>query len=339
MKKVLALGLSVVMGLSMVTAAAASDDLGWKSGDTVYFDVPAKAGGGTDLMVRYAIAGFNEYLDGVNFVVTNYDTQEVGAQHVAKADPDGYTLTVASSVNMDNYLSGASEVNPVEDLTVLAKIGDGGPQAFIVGPDAPYSTFPELCEYIKENPMQVIVGVALGGTSQLCWIGALNGYEEGLADMVTYVQAGSEADKLTNVASGAIHAGNCSINNADAYQQDGKVKVIGITGPVDKKLADINETFGLSLDDSFLTLPEQGVDTGWASGFYVMGPAGMDEELVKALNAQLADVVNANAYLEGMNAMGQFIVPKTLEESQADFQAEWDAQVELMTGLGMNIRG
>ena len=35
----------------------------------------------------------------------SYDTSEVGAQHAAKAAPDGMNLTVAACTNMDNYLS------------------------------------------------------------------------------------------------------------------------------------------------------------------------------------------------------------------------------------------
>ena len=59
--------------------AAAGDAAGpWASGDTVYVDVPAKAGGGTDLYTRYLTQALGEVCPGVNFVVTNYDTGEVG---------------------------------------------------------------------------------------------------------------------------------------------------------------------------------------------------------------------------------------------------------------------
>ena len=55
--------------------AAAGDAVGpWKSGDNVYIDVPAKAGGGTDLYTRYLTQALGEVCPGVNFVVTNYDT-------------------------------------------------------------------------------------------------------------------------------------------------------------------------------------------------------------------------------------------------------------------------
>ena len=45
---------AAVSGAAEATAVAAGEGVGpWKSGDNVYVDVPAKAGGGTDLYTRY----------------------------------------------------------------------------------------------------------------------------------------------------------------------------------------------------------------------------------------------------------------------------------------------
>ena len=75
------------------TTVAAGEGVGpWKSGDNVYIDVPAKAGGGTDLYTRYLTQALGEVCPGVNFIVTNYDTGEVGMEHVKNAKPDGLTL-------------------------------------------------------------------------------------------------------------------------------------------------------------------------------------------------------------------------------------------------------
>lgn len=319
-------------------AQTASGDVNWPSGSTIYFDVPAKAGGGTDLITRYVTAGWETCLDGVNFVVTNYDTSEVGAQHAAKATPDGMNLTVAACTNMDNYLSGSSEVNPIEDLTVICKVNAGGPQAWIAPSDAPYNNMKELADYIKAHPDELTVGCSLGGTSQLIWLNTLSAVEPGLEEKVNYVQCSSEADKLTNVASKAVDLGNCSVNNALAYQQDGKLKVLGIVGPGEVTKAECEKLTGQTLDDSFLSMSEQGIDTEWAAGYYIMGPAGMDPALVEKINESLQSLGEAEPFVNGMNTMAMLIDIKDVEGSKADFQSEWDVNKELLSNLGLMIR-
>lgn len=320
------------------TETTASGEVSWPSGSTIYFDVPAKAGGGSDLITRYITAGWETCLDGVNFVVTNYDTSEVGAQHAAKAAPDGMNLTIAACTNMDNYLSGSSEVNPMEDLTVICKVNAGGPQAWIASPDAPYNNMKELAEYIKANPSELTVGCTLGGTSQLIWINTLAAIEEGLEQQVNYVQCSSEADKLTNVASKAIDLGNCSVNNALAYQQDGKLKVLGIVGPGSLNKEECSKLTGQDLNDSFLSMPEQGIDAVWDSGYYIMGPAGMDQALVEKINESLQGLDEAKPFVDGMNTMAMIIDVKDVAGSQADFKEEWDVNYELLSGLGLLVR-
>ncbi|MBS6644657.1 MAG: hypothetical protein KH366_13850 [Clostridiaceae bacterium] len=325
-------------GSSDKKEAAAAGEVKWPSGSTIYFDVPAKAGGGSDLITRYITAGWETCLEGVNFVVTNYDTSEVGAQHAAKAAPDGMNLTIAACTNMDNYLSGSSEVNPMEDLTVICKVNAGGPQAWIASPEAPYNNMKELAEYIKAHPSELTVGCTLGGTSQLIWLNTLAAIEEGLDQQVNYVQCSSEADKLTNVASKAIDLGNCSVNNALSYQQDGKLKVLGIVGPEVMTKAECEKLIGQELNDSFLSMPEQGINAVWDSGYYIMGPAGMEPALVETINKNLQGLTEAKPFVDGMNTMAMLIDVKDVEGSKADFQTEWDVNYDLLSGLGLMVR-
>lgn len=310
----------------------AVSDVKWPDGKDVHFDVPARAGGGNDMMVRFLTTPWTEMIDG-NIVVDNYDTAEVGAQHTAKAAPDGLTLTIASSISMDNYLTGASDVNPAEDLTVIGKFIAGGPQAIIAKADAPFNNLKELAEYAKAHPGELNTGVGLGSTSHLCFMNlakAMGNLE------FNYVQAPSEADKLTNIAGGSLDLANCSMNNAVAYEADGKLKVLGILG-INDELGKDDLTEGLS--DNYLTTWEQGFPgASWMSGGYICGPAGMDPALVQAINESMQQVKDAAHFVDGMKTMNQVIEFKSVEESQADFNTEWELQVALTTELGINVR-
>lgn len=307
-------------------------EVNWPSSSTVNFDVAAKAGGGTDLIVRFITAGWSEVVD-ANFVVTNYDTSEVGNQHLKNADPDGMTLGVSSCTLMDGYLSGTSEVHPVDDLTVISKVIAGGAQVLFTGPDAPYSNLQEMKEYAAANPGEIIAGVNLGATSHLMWLriaDSMGGVE------LNYVQAASEADKLTYVASGSIDVGNCSLNNAIGYEADGKIKILGI---IEHSTDFDRDDYMEGLGDQYLTCHEQGFENAyWSAGSYIVGPANMDPAVVDAINASLAEAVTTQVFLDGMVQMSQNVDVKSPADSLAEYLTEWELQRELTSAAGINIR-
>lgn len=104
-------------------AEAAADDIGFPKGETITLVVPGKAGGGSDLGIRYYSEGLNR-IYGLKTTVTNYDSNTVGHQTVANAKPDGTTLTVATSALNIQYITGNAEVNPMEDFTLIACLQD-----------------------------------------------------------------------------------------------------------------------------------------------------------------------------------------------------------------------
>lgn len=347
MKKILALVLVLAMALALVACGGGKTATSgkietiadvWPDGTTVYIDVPAKAGGGTDLFTRYLTAALGKYLPKVNFVVTNYDTAEVGAEHAKNAKPDGKTLTVAACTNMDNYLSGMSNVNPNE-MTIIGKMHDGGPQAIIAKPDAPYTNLVEWGQYINEHPGEVVVGCSLGGTSQIILYSIIDAVTGGNADAVNYVQCGSEADKLTQTASASIDIANCSIPNAQAYEADGKLTILGTIGPKVATLETMSKLVGLELPQTFLSTVEQGIDFTWNAGYYLIGPAGMSEEMAKVINEAMVAACADQEFLDGMGKMASFPNVTDLATTRADWKAEWDFQNEILTSLGWKAEG
>lgn len=365
MKKLLALVLAMVMVLSMTAcgsapaastpattapaaAPAATEAAGeakeltladvWPDGSTVYIDVPSKAGGGTDLFTRIIVQALQETYPNVNYVVTNYDTAEVGAEHAKNAEPNGLNLTVAACTNMDNWLSGMSNVNPNEDLVVVGKVNDGGPQAIIARPDAPYKNLTELGEYIAEHPGEVIVGCSLGGTSQLILRSIIASLGEGYEDMVTYVQCAAEADKLTQTASGSIDIANCSIPNGVSYEADGKLTILGSVGPRVGTLEAMSELTGIELPETFKAVFEQGIDFSWDAGYFLMAPAGTPDAVCEVINAAIREAAQQPSFDEGMRRMASFPNVPDLATCRADWAKEWEFQNEVMTGMGLNVR-
>ena len=127
-------------------ASADTDDIGFPKGETITLVVPGKAGGGSDLGIRYYSEGLNR-LYGLKTTVTNYDSNTVGHQTVASSKADGTTLTVATSALNIQYITGNAEVNPIKDFTLIACLQDNGFSTLAVPADAPYDDFTGFVEY------------------------------------------------------------------------------------------------------------------------------------------------------------------------------------------------
>lgn len=331
MKKLLALVLTLVLCLS---ASAALADA-WKSGDTVYFHVNAKAGGGTDLYTRYLTQALSEVCPGVNFVVNNYETSEVGMATVTSAKPDGYNLGTCHGGAIIQWYTGASNINLKEDAKIVGIMNLGGPQAIIAGKDAPYKNFAELAEFLKANPGYVMIGCSLGGTTQMIFTSFVEAIA-GDKDLAMYVQCASEADKLTNVASGSIDIANCSIPNALSYEADGRLTILGTIGPKMSTIEAMEELLGTELGEQYASGPEQGVESAtWDSNYYVYAPAGTPDEICQAINEAICKASEQASFIEGNKAMATFVAPVNYEDTQAAFLTEWDFLDGLVDGLGL----
>ncbi len=311
----------------------------WPSGTTVTIDVPAKAGGGTDLYTRYLTQALGEVVPGVNFVVNNYDTTEVGREHAKNADPDGKTLVIHHGGWILEYLAGSTNVNPKDDVKVAGILNLGGPQAIIAKPNAPYKNFTELGEYIKEHPGEVVIGCSLGGASQGSIYKVIEGLGEGYSELVNWVQCGSEADKLTQTASGSIDIANASIPNAQSYEADGKLTILGCAGPSVATLENMSELVGLDLGDSFKTTAEQGIaDAEWNSCYYVWAPAGTPDNICAAINSAIMKATEVQSFIDGNKQMATFVDAVDYDAAQQTFADEWASMDEVATGMGIKTR-
>ena len=153
------------------------------------------------------------------------------------------------------------------------------------------------------------------------------------------VQCASEADKLTNVASGSIDIANCSIPNALSYEADGRLTILGTIGPKMSTIEAMSELLGTELGSQYASGPEQGVESAtWDSNYYVYAPAGTPDEICQAINEAICKASEAASYVEGNKAMATFVAPVNYEDTQAAFNTEWDFLDGLVDGLGLKAR-
>ena len=308
--------------------AAAADNYGFPKG-TITWVVAGKAGGGSDLATRYLSEAMTKDL-GITNTVTNYDSNTVGHQMVANAQADGSTIMLATGALNIQWITGNADVNPKTDLTLIAALDDNGFTALCAPVSAPFDTFDEMLAYAKENPGKLNAGMPSSGNNTFQF-GKLQ-KEEGV--QFNAVEASSESDRLTNLAGGFIDLGFVGVGNAQEYEKAGKLKVLGTMAGDGLTIAD----YDASLSDNYKTLQEQGhQELYWNVKHYVYGPAGMDQEQVKKINAAMSVLESDANCNEGLRSVGHVPEWHNVEDSVAIRDAEYAAEVEVGEFLGTKV--
>ena len=312
-------------------STAAADGIGFPKNETITLVVPGKAGGGSDLGIRYYSEGLNR-IYGLKTTVTNYDSNTVGHQTVANAKPDGTTLTIATSALNIQYITGNAEVDPMTDFTLIACLQDNGFSTLAVPADAPYDDFAGFVEYAKAHPGELNAGMPAAGANTFLFgkLTKVTGIE------LNHVECASESDRLTNLAGGFIDIGVVGLGNAQEYEKAGKLKVIGTVAGDGVTISE----YPAELPDNYKTLQEQGFQDCYMLVYhYLLGPAGMDETMVKEMNAAMEAVVEDPTVNAGIAGIGNIPGWHDLEESEEIHTQEYNEVVEIAKDLDMYVQG
>ena len=189
--------------------------------------VPWGAGGGTDAVARVLAALLEKDLgQPVSVVNRTGGSGVVGHHAIASAPADGYTIGILTiEIGMMHHmklteLTGAS-------YTPLALV-NGDPAAVQVRADAPYKDLGELVAAIKANPGKLKgSGTGQGGIWQLAIAGLLQDLKVNPAAL-TWVPSNGAAPGLQDLVAGGVEVVPCSLPEARALIEAGKVRSLAI---------------------------------------------------------------------------------------------------------------
>src|ERR1700754_1423529 len=261
-------------GLALLTGRAAFAQAAYPS-RTIKMIVPYPAGGTTDFLGRLVADQLKSGL-GATVIVENKPGAgtTLGADQVAKADPDGYTLLMATSTTLaiNKTLYKKLPYDPVKDFAPIALVA-GVPFVLIVNTDIPVKTLAEFIAYAKANP-----GLAYGSAG--------NGSPQHLgAEMVKtaagidirHVSYRGSIPAMLDVIAGHIPFMIVDLQPALQQIREGKVRCLGVTTP--KRVAAAPD---------IPTLAEAGLPgfelVAWQG---VVAPAGVPRAIVDQLAAQI----------------------------------------------------
>lgn len=240
-------------------------------------------GGTTDIAARILIEPLTQRL-GQNVVVENRPGGaggNIGADVVAKADPDGYSLLMqtVSSGAINHGLYGARMPHRPEDLAGVSLVVRV-PNAIFVTNALPPRTLRELVEYVRARPGRLNIGSSGVGTS-LHMTGELLKLAAGL-DM-THVPFRGSGPMLLEVIAGRIEVAVDNLPSVLGHLREGRLRPLAVT----------TRTRSPAMPD-VPTTAEQGFPDVEATAWFGVSvpartPRPIIDRLAGAINASLAD--------------------------------------------------
>jgi tripartite-type tricarboxylate transporter receptor subunit TctC len=186
--------------------------------------VPQGPGGSNDIMARYIGGMLGERL-GRQVVIDNRPGAEgmIGTEIVARANPDGYTLLMASTAfTMNPAVVRKLPYDPVKDFDWVAMLGNG-PVLIVVGPAAPVNSLQDLIALGKSKQNYITMASA-GGFMH--FVSAMFRSQAGFKGEIALYKGGAPA--LIDVMSGQAHMAVATLPTANAALRTGKVKPLAV---------------------------------------------------------------------------------------------------------------
>ena len=189
---------------------------------------PHPAGGGVDIIARKLGEQMQASL-GQPFVVENKPGANgmVGAQSVATAAPDGYTLMVAGpgEIAIAPHLYKTMAYDSFKDLQPIT-LCSRAPNVLVVGPKTQAASVADVIAHAKANP-----GAMSFGSSGIGNIQHLNGelFNMLAGVKITHIPYKGAAPQLADIVGGQIEMGYASVAAALPLIRAGKVRAIAVT--------------------------------------------------------------------------------------------------------------
>ncbi|SIP86457.1 Tripartite-type tricarboxylate transporter, receptor component TctC [Paracoccus thiocyanatus] len=297
----LLLGAAMALGLAGAGAADYPDR-------PITLVIPFAAGGSTDVVGRIVADRMSQDL-GQQVIVQNVGGAggSLGGAQVAKAEPDGYTILMATVAThaLNPLILKQKPYDPVADfapVSLLVLV----PNVLAVNPELPVNTVQELIDLAKAEPLAY---ASSGNGTPLHLSGELFKAMAGVD--ITHIPYKGSGPALTDVLGNQVPIIFDNLPSASGHIASGKLRALGVTtaerAPSFPDIPAIAET-----------LP--GYETySWNALF---APAGTPPEAIEALNKAALAAMADPAVVERMNEFSATIVASTPEELADHVTAE-----------------
>lgn len=264
---------------------------GWLTGSLAFVAAPAFAqtypsrpiklvspfapGGGTDILGRLIAPKLGEILGGTMIVENRAGAGgNVGAQAVARAEPDGYTMLMGvNSYTINAHLQKSVPFDLKRDFTPVGMVATS-PFLVVVHPSVPAKTIQEFVSYAKDNPGKLNYGSAGAGTAPHL-AGELFKLRTGIE--MTHVPYQGSGPNVTGLLRGDVQMSAISMNSIEGFLGSNDIRVLAIMSP--ERIAKL---------PNVPTLAESGIaDVNVDLWYAIFAPPALPLNLLPTLNGAL----------------------------------------------------
>ncbi len=308
----------IAAALGLLSGHAVAQDAKAYPGKVVRVIIGYPPAGAVDIMGRIMSTRLSDVL-GQQFVVENRPgaSQNIAAELVARAAPDGYTLLhTSSALGINASLYPKLSFHPLKSFAPIAVFSQA-PNLLLVHPSLPVSTARDLVALAKKNPGKLNFAAPIGTTQHLS--GELLTYLTGV--QITVVPYKGSVPALTALVSGEADFAFNNITSAHPFLEQKRLKALAITSrnrsPV---LPDVP------------TLNESGVKGFEVVAWYgFLAPTGTPPAIVSKLNATINSIADTADFKQQMAKLGAEAVVQSPQAFTSFLEEEvvrWQAVVK-----------
>jgi tripartite-type tricarboxylate transporter receptor subunit TctC len=277
----------------------------------IKFVVGFAPGGSADVMARILGQSLSERI-GQPVITDNRAgaAGTIGADMVARAAPDGYTLLVGS---VSNVVISATTMPVVPYVATTASapvvLTATIPLVLVVNPALPVSSITDLVAYAKANPNKLSFASGGQGVSNHL---AGEQFNRMAGVTITHVPYKGDGPGVASVVAGETHMMFATISTATPQVQSGRLRALGVTTA---KRAD-----GMKDVPTIAEAGLPGYEVNVWNG--VLAPAATPPAIVRRLNEEIIKVLNLADVRRRLEELGFEIVASTPEEFGAVIRAD-----------------
>ena len=295
---------SKLMGLGLILAAFASLPQAQTAATKAYPDkqvrlvIPFPPGGATDVIGRIMAQELSKSLN-QQVVADNRagDSGNIGADMVAKAPADGYTLlmgALTSHAINSNLEKGSIKYDLERDFTPVAVVGVV-PLVFVVNPSVPVKNMKEFIAYAKANPGKLTFASSGAGAPQRL---AMEMFRFQLGLDLLHVPYKGSGPAMTDLVGGQVLSMSETVPAALPFIQSGQLRPLAVTTA--KRISQLPDVPTVTQATG---LPNFDV----VSMFGIEAPAGTPKPIVDKLSSDIKIILQRPDVQERMLAAGVYV--------------------------------
>lgn len=279
-----------VLGLMQSAPAIAAEAYPAKP---VRIVVPFAAGGSTDILARNIAQKLNEALRSPVIVENRPGAGAlIGAEYVAKAAPDGYTLLMGTNTThaVAPHLYSKMPYHAINDFVPVAEVAYN-PQFLDVHPSIPVRSVKELLALARSRPGQLNFGSAgQGSTSHM----AMELFKSMAKVNLTHVPYKGSGPALIDLLGGHLSLMFDVVLTTLPHMKSGKIRVLGVSS--------LNR---VDVAPEVPTIAENGLPGFEALVWFgLFAPAGTPGDIVNRLSSEVGKIVRQPALRETFTVQG-----------------------------------